>query len=1232
MSINMRSFITLLLSLSTIMSAIGQNAVVSPAIDLSEHIPQSPSGATLGKYFEFPVNMSTGIPLIEIPIYTIKSGNIVLPIKLRYHAGGIKINECASWVGMNWSLDLNNSITKRVNGLDDFYTAANTGNSSTLAFANPDYTADLPGINIKIDNITTMIDTLGSQYGINNSENFNKFFGRIAQGYIDGEADEFFYSTPEGGGMFYYNQKKKDFETQQINGWKVESGGDFYDQNSIPSFNIYSNNGIFYGYDIVEEAENPLYYKAGSLGLGAPTKRFSPTAFYMSTAVDQATGKSISITYNTDYGKTLLGYTLNKEYNLQQNYGLFSLNKDMIYRQGTEITPKAITFENGRLEFIRDSNKRLDGGVRALKEINVYNNNNRIVKKFAFEYFYDTANINTCSSIYVYNEPGLCDTLSKRLFLKSIQELNYEANNNIIKNPPYIFTYDMAKKLPCRLSFAQDHWGYYNGKISNTTLIPKEPMKTLTGATDGADREIDTAFAKAGTLSAITYPTGSKATFLYENNRTQSSWMGGLRIKNIINYDNVGQKNLTTEYEYINNNGISTGVGGFIPSYYYIYRYTPSNDNPQGSSLILKVSNNPIYPLFSYQNSSILYKEVTKKIKGISEDLCSKHYFTTENDFSIEKNTEIRNLSTGVPYNKYTNLDALKGIEYKTELLKRDSNGIYTVTNTHTNEYTTLKNFSLYQISLQVGWGDDFGGTQGWVWNNHDPYVHIPIWPTPSYNGYFTFREKVVNSRSEDVNFDNALQIKNSTNYIYDPETGNLKISRSTNSYGDTIIQVTNYVSDFPNTNNAIGFLNQIYQLHSVNAISKPIEIVRYLKKKNATDSTLIEATHYEYIDKKIKKIYKLPINTSISNFQMAKQSNQFSFDSRYQLEQEIIDYDIYSNPTTLLNRKSFNSLIWDINSNSVIAFTTNSTNQNVASSSFESDSKGNFSFNGIATVDATAPTGKKVYNLTSGSISKTGLNAAKTYVVSYWSKSGPQNVNSTNATAGPVKNGWTLYQHIVNNPANGTITISGIGTIDELRLYPKEAQMTTYTYEPLIGMTSQCNANNQISYYEYDGLGRLNYIRDQDKNVIKKICYNYAGQPENCDTNIVYYNQQLSKSFIKNNCPPGYISTPVNYIVPAGKYTSKISQADADAQAQADINSNGQIYANTIGSCFAGCAIIKCVGEGKKCINGICETGKIIVTDSWFGKVWNCTYHYKWSDGSISQDYQSSDPLICNP
>jgi hypothetical protein len=70
--------------------------------------------------------------------------------------------------------------------------------------------------------------------------------------------------------------------------------------------------------------------------------------------------------------------------------------------------------------------------------------------------------------------------------------------------------------------------------------------------------------------------------------------------------------------------------------------------------------------------------------------------------------------------------------------------------------------------------------------------------------------------------------------------------------------------------------------------------------------------------------------------------------------------------------------------------------------------------------------------------------------------------------------------------------------------------------------------------------------------------------------TSITYTNTVKSGRYTRNDCGRGTGSS-VTYTVPAGKYTSTISQADADAQAQADVTKNGQSYANTNGTCKTG-------------------------------------------------------------
>ncbi len=76
-----------------------------------------------------------------------------------------------------------------------------------------------------------------------------------------------------------------------------------------------------------------------------------------------------------------------------------------------------------------------------------------------------------------------------------------------------------------------------------------------------------------------------------------------------------------------------------------------------------------------------------------------------------------------------------------------------------------------------------------------------------------------------------------------------------------------------------------------------------------------------------------------------------------------------------------------------------------------------------------------------------------------------------------------------------------------------------------------------------------------------------YANEHGTCETNL-WYNVEKSKVFYKNDCEDGFIGAPYTYTVEAGKYTSNVSQEDADKKALDDIEKNGQEQANLNGEC----------------------------------------------------------------
>jgi hypothetical protein len=233
--------------------------------------------------------------------------------------------------------------------------------------------------------------------------------------------------------------------------------------------------------------------------------------------------------------------------------------------------------------------------------------------------------------------------------------------------------------------------------------------------------------------------------------------------------------------------------------------------------------------------------------------------------------------------------------------------------------------------------------------------------------------------------------------------------------------------------------------------------------------------------------------------------SGNFQKDSHYEERINFAGYDQFNNlrQAEYTNNVS-KSYIYDYSSLYPVCEVINSDTTLIAYTSFEADRTGGWSSVNSSYISSIngGITGKKYYSESNFSLSKSALSSGTSYTVTYWTKNGGYSIGGT-ATGYPrtlttsVVNGqtWTLYEHLVTGQT--TITVAGSGAIDELRLYPSNAQMTTYTYEPLIGISSQCDMNNRIIYYEYDGFNRLKLIRDQDYNILKVFDYKYQATPQ---------------------------------------------------------------------------------------------------------------------------------------
>lgn len=89
----------------------------------------------------------------------------------------------------------------------------------------------------------------------------------------------------------------------------------------------------------------------------------------------------------------------------------------------------------------------------------------------------------------------------------------------------------------------------------------------------------------------------------------------------------------------------------------------------------------------------------------------------------------------------------------------------------------------------------------------------------------------------------------------------------------------------------------------------------------------------------------------------------------------------------------------------------------------------------------------------------------------------------------------WEFKQRLINYPAQTFNIEETSGHIDEVRITPLQAQMTSYTYLPGLGITSVNDPNNKFILFNYDEFGRLKSKADADGNMIQQYQYHYKGQ-----------------------------------------------------------------------------------------------------------------------------------------
>ena len=838
-----------------------------------------------------------------------------------------------------------------------------------------------------------------------------------------------------------------------------------------------------------------------------------------------------------------------------------------------------ITLPNGGVvNFVYSNLGRTDlQGENAIEKIN-YSINGKLIRAYQLTYGYLFKN-----TIRPYNYAfSTFDSKFARLCLLSIQKTGTGEDNS--SEPPYRFTYYSGSTksvddiVPARNFLSQDHWGYYNGDISQLSLSEDhdflsnqniEYFKTVLAKL----KNPKSGYAKNGLLRSVTYPTGGTIEYYYDQNKPAQNILpagytqlaGGVSVSRTLMFDGEDHnKDIIKDFKYTDNNNVSTRWGDEEPSYYSFnvteynekwfnkkFKY-PGLQYPEmatsidwgkilgkaligaainvGISLAMQalLAGTAALPII---NIIVFVVTIVKMVFDVTKTYEYHRYILSNVNNSLSNpllpyysSVEVRsNSPTGyngkVRYD-YTDLSDypalvpklewpyiqnqrlaswIYGLPKKVTVFDKDNNIVnesgsvysYVVSKLAEQNNLNCKCATINKRSLPVYNWDEYD--KAWfTWDQEH-------WMTP--RPYFIYTGRTdVSATTEKSYVNGSLYNSTVSNVITDPMTLLQKGKIVQKDVNSLVIQLTYFPTDYNIPGSALE------QLKQINAIHTPVTTETWLLKVNASGAdflTLLNATVTEFkkytfgtrTEVKPWKSYQLKSKTPVpyTTIGMHNPSVLLRQPQLFKQQSEMI-YDTDGNLVQTINNDNTTSFINDYSNRYVTASVSNATYNDIAFSSFESNGYGGWNFNQANINTSTGLTGTQCYNLTTTSaISKTGLNSSTSYVVTFWVKddnTSPMLVNGQNGTMLYQSGDWKLYEHTITGATS--ISVSGNGKIDELRLYPQGALMGTVTYKEGVGKIADCDANNRLLFYEYDGLGRLKLVRDQNKNVIKTYEYNY--------------------------------------------------------------------------------------------------------------------------------------------
>ncbi|MFC0317958.1 MULTISPECIES: RHS repeat domain-containing protein [Olivibacter] len=335
----------------------GANRVTLPSI-------QNPQAASLGKFGMYPVAEYTGVIPINIPLFEIDVKGYKIPFSLSYHASGIKLQQMETEVGLGWSLSGIGVISRSVIGVPDEKTM---GSYNIVPKTAPQLISEASGATSQSDIMTKRVRLRAITEGKGE----------------DTHTDIYFYNLPKASGKFIVNNKNQ-YYTIPYAPIKIDRGtvlSNLY--NSYP-FILKDDEGAVYEFNSytysVPDNFEPLQGNA-IISSWYVDKISLP---HYNEVVDFQYNEVFNLE-ETMYQEQSIGYSPNADGSLTALGGSISLSPGNINHKTYLVSQ--ITYGNGKVVFnYKDSPNLTVSRSKFLDEILIYNKANELVKKLTFKY------------------------------------------------------------------------------------------------------------------------------------------------------------------------------------------------------------------------------------------------------------------------------------------------------------------------------------------------------------------------------------------------------------------------------------------------------------------------------------------------------------------------------------------------------------------------------------------------------------------------------------------------------------------------------------------------------------------------------------------------------------------------------------------------------------------------------------------------------------------------------